>query len=231
LGEPGEAGFPLRSSVRRGLLSYPAGVRRSRPAVVVFDVGGVLAEPEGGIAALAAEARVDLTAFTTAYWRYRDGYDLGGAVDEYWTQVGADVGRRLAPAEVRRLDRRDAQRWAELAPRLVELVERVAHSGVRMALFSNAPHSLAAEVRSSGWGALFPTKVFSCETGVAKPRSGAYEAVEDALGLSGGELMFFDDRPANVAAARERGWSAHQWQGPWQCVADLAAGGVSILHG
>jgi putative hydrolase of the HAD superfamily len=216
---------------RRRRVPYAADVERSRlPATVVFDIGGVLAEPEGGVATLAAEARVDATLFTAAYWRYRDGYDLGGDVDEYWTLVGTDVGRTLTPAEVRRLDRRDAQRWAELAPGTAVLVNRVAVSGVRMALLSNAPHSLAAEVRSSGWGVLFPTKVFSCETGVAKPRPGAYEAVEDALGRSGRELLFFDDRPANVAAARERGWWAHQWQGPRQCLADLAAAGLDILR-
>jgi putative hydrolase of the HAD superfamily len=111
---------------------------------------------------------------------------------------------------------------------MAALLARVAAAGVVMGLFSNAPYSLAAEVRGSAWGAMFPTKVFSCETGVAKPRAGAYAVVEDELGLSGADLLFFDDRPVNVAAAQERGWGAHRWQGPRRCLADLAAAGVLV---
>jgi putative hydrolase of the HAD superfamily len=111
---------------------------------------------------------------------------------------------------------------------VAELLGRVAEAGVGMALLSNAPHSLAHEVRGAQWGELFPVKVFSCDVGVAKPCSGAYAAIEDALGLPGEELIFFDDRPVNVAAARDRSWSAHQWQGPGQCLADLAEAGVDI---
>ncbi|GAA1312849.1 HAD-IA family hydrolase [Pseudonocardia xinjiangensis] len=202
--------------------------RSGPPAAVVFDIGGVLGGSEAGGAVLAAEVGVESSSFTAAYWRHRDGYDLGSDAEEYWSRVGADVGRTFTPAEMRRLDRRDAQRWAGLAPGIAALLARVAAAGVRMGLLSNAPHSLATEVRGSAWGAMFPTKVFSCEAGVAKPRPGAYAAVEDELGLSGADLLFFDDRPVNVAAARERGWWAHRWQGPRQCLADLAAAGVHV---
>lgn len=196
---------------------------------MVFDIGGVLSQPLGGVAALAVEAGIDTTTFVAAYWRHRDDYDLGGTAEEYWTHVGTDTGRRLTDTDVRQLDRQDAQRWATLDPGVTELLHRVSETGVRMALLSNAPRSMAEEVRVAAWATLFPTKVFSCETGVAKPLSGSYAAVEDALGLPGEDLLFFDDRPINVAAARERGWSAHQWSGPRQCLADLAAAGVDVL--
>jgi putative hydrolase of the HAD superfamily len=194
----------------------------------VFDIGGVLGAPEGGVAALAAEAGADPGRFTAAYWRYRDDYDLGSDAEWYWAHVGKDIGRTLSPAEIRALDRRDAHRWAGLAPGVAEVLDHLAATGVRMALLSNAPYSLAEEVRASAWGAMFPTKLFSCETGTAKPRPGAYAAAEDALGLPGPELLFFDDRPVNVAAAQQRGWSAHEWRGPRQCLADLAAAGLDV---
>jgi putative hydrolase of the HAD superfamily len=204
-------------------------VNHSRPpTAVVFDIGGVLGDPEGGVAALAVEAGIEVDSFLAAYWRHRDAYDLGADAEDYWMKVGSDAGHRLTPAEAERLNRRDARRWARLAPGVAELLARVAEAGVGMALLSNAPRSLADEVRGAQWGELFPVKVFSCEVGVAKPRSGAYAAVEDALGLPGEELIFFDDRPVNVAAARERSWSAHEWQGPVRCLADLAASGVDI---
>jgi putative hydrolase of the HAD superfamily len=195
---------------------------------VVFDIGGVLGDPEGGVEALAVEAGIDVPSFLAAYWRHREAYDLGADAEEYWTKVGSDAGLRLTPAEVQWLNRRDARRWAGLAPGVAELLARVAGAGVGMALLSNAPRSLADEVHGAEWGELFPVKIFSCEVGVAKPRCGAYAAVEDALGLAGEQLIFFDDRPVNVAAARERSWSAHQWLGPARCLADLAAAGVDV---
>ncbi|HEV7469172.1 MAG TPA: HAD-IA family hydrolase [Pseudonocardia sp.] len=81
--------------------------------------------------------------------------------------------------------------------------------GARLALLSNAPAPLAAAVRASTWSAPFEALVFSCEIGCGKPAAGAYAAVEEALGVD--RPVFFDDRPENVAAARERGWRAYLW--------------------
>lgn len=50
----------------------------------------------------------------------------------------------------------------------------------------------------------------SYEIGVMKPDPAAYRHVETATGRSGGEVLFFDDRPENIAAARAVGWRAEQ---------------------
>lgn len=47
-----------------------------------------------------------------------------------------------------------------------------------------------------------------------KPDPTIYQMVEDASGLSGGDLIFADDRADNIAAAHARGWHTHHFKGP-----------------
>jgi HAD superfamily hydrolase (TIGR01509 family) len=48
----------------------------------------------------------------------------------------------------------------------------------------------------------------SHELGVMKPAERAYRLVEERTGLKGEQVLFFDDKPENVAAARAVGWRA-----------------------
>ena len=43
-----------------------------------------------------------------------------------------------------------------------------------------------------------------------KPGAEIYQACARELGAAGGEIVFFDDRPENVVAARAVGWQAHE---------------------
>jgi putative hydrolase of the HAD superfamily len=47
--------------------------------------------------------------------------------------------------------------------------------------------------------------------GAAKPAPAFFAAVVDALALPAAEILFVDDVPANVAAAREAGLEAAEW--------------------
>lgn len=196
--------------------------RSLKPLAVIFDIGGVLVPPEGGVAVLAASLDVDPETFAAAYWGNRDDYDRGGSAVDYWHKVTTSVGRSVDAERVRLLDKIDAERWSTLAPDVEPLVKDVAETDVRTALLSNAPTSMAQAVHTSDWSTYFPTRIFSCDLSVAKPEPGAYQAIEQALELDGRDLLFFDDRPSNVIAARQRGWRAHVWQGTADCRAVLA---------
>ncbi|MEL7189225.1 MAG: HAD family phosphatase [Pseudomonadota bacterium] len=56
---------------------------------------------------------------------------------------------------------------------------------------------------------LFDDIIVSGTEKVAKPDPRIYEIVEARSGRSGGDLFFTDDNPANIEAARQRGWDAH----------------------
>ena len=49
---------------------------------------------------------------------------------------------------------------------------------------------------------------------VMKPDPAIYEAVERGTGLAGADLIFADDKPENIEAARARGWQVHLFEGP-----------------
>ena len=53
--------------------------------------------------------------------------------------------------------------------------------------------------------------IASCHVGVRKPDPGFYEAVLAQLQLPAGQVLFVDDRPANVAGAEAVGLGAHRF--------------------
>lgn len=68
-------------------------------------------------------------------------------------------------------------------------------------------------VRAAGYGdfeGYFDEIVYSFDDGVhaAKPAPEIYAALERKSSVAPGALLFVDDRPENVLAARERGWQA-----------------------
>ena len=195
-------------------------------AAVVFDIGGVLVVAESAASALAPSVGVDPRLFDDAYWHHRPAFDLGEmSPAEYWGAVAADVGLKLSAEQVEQYDHMDGMRWAQLSPGRAELLTDVAAAPVRTAILSNAPRSQATRVRA-GWGRWASTAVYSCEVGVMKPDTRIYELVEAGLGLPGEGIAFFDDRPENVAAARERGWRAHVWESLERCRVALRELGV-----
>jgi 2-haloacid dehalogenase len=72
---------------------------------------------------------------------------------------------------------------------------------------------------------LFDDIVVSGEECVAKPDQRIYEICERRFGRTPHELFFIDDNPANVSAARARGWHAHLFQGPEGLEAELVRRG------
>jgi putative hydrolase of the HAD superfamily len=191
------------------------------PAVVVFDVGGVLSAPEGGVPEVAAALGVPADVLAPAYWRHRDGYDRGDDARTYWSAVLTDLGLPLDRIED--VDAVDARRWGAPTPAAGGLLAAVCASGTRTGILSNAPHSLAGVVRAAAWSRSLEHLVFSCDLGVAKPEPASYAAVEEAFGVPGEQVVFLDDRPVNVEAARARGWRAHVWTGAEAAWATLTA--------
>jgi 2-haloacid dehalogenase len=72
----------------------------------------------------------------------------------------------------------------------------------------------------------FDRPYVSGHMGVIKPDPRIYEMVEEDSGLTGGRLLFTDDRADNIAAARARGWLAHHFEGPEGWAATLVAHGL-----
>ena len=194
--------------------------------VVVFDIGGVLCHGTGRADRLAAAAGVPVERLERAYWEFRDAYDLGVPMSRYWASVLKRVDRSAEPALVYALDRIDCEAWSSIDQDAANLLARLWAAGPTIEILSNAPHRLAATVRSAGWFNLVRHGYFSCEVGVAKPEPAVYDLVATELAVDRSDIYFFDDRPVNVAAAREAGWRAHVYESPRAAAAMLEAARV-----
>lgn len=179
--------------------------------VVVFDVGGVLCHGTERVDRLARAAGVPAERIDRAYWEFRDTYDLGDPVDHYWANVLEQVDRPATPELVRVLDRIDCEAWSHIEQGAADLLARLWAAGSTIATLSNAPHRLAATLRSTGWFNLVSNSYFSC---VAKPAPAIYDLVAKKLAVDPPDIYFLDDRPINVAAARQAGWEAQVYESP-----------------
>lgn len=72
----------------------------------------------------------------------------------------------------------------------------------------------------------FDRSYISGHMGVLKPDPAIYERVEADCGILPGRLLFADDRPANIEAARIRGWQTHLFESPHRWAERLVAEGL-----
>jgi FMN phosphatase YigB (HAD superfamily) len=175
------------------------------PAAVLFDLGGVLLpfDRERRVAHMSAALGIAPQAvrdFMAAELHVR--LDRGEAGEAELAQALSDLaGRAVGLADARALllsvfEAPNLELWALAA----QLKRRFVVGG-----FSDNP-GFVAEVFPPG--ASLEPMFWSCEIGAQKPTEAAFEAVEAGLGLAGEAILFIDDTPANVEAARRRGWQA-----------------------
>ena len=106
--------------------------------------------------------------------------------------------------------------------RVVGVIRALRDAGYACGLATNQERYRAAYMRDTmGFGDLFDRLFFSCEIGCMKPDPAYYLAVEQALGLEGESILFWDDDARNVDAARERGWQAEVYVVFQEFVRDL----------
>lgn len=92
-------------------------------------------------------------------------------------------------------------------PEMTALNSDIRGRGLPTFVLSNTNEIAISHVRRNfPFFGQFTAYVFSFEHGVMKPEPPIYEIVERLSGCRGGEILFLDDKPENVEAARKRGW-------------------------
>lgn len=195
-----------------------------RPTAVVFDIGRVLYDWNLRYLfekLIADPAQLDrfLAEVVTEEWHFQS--DAGRPLAEMVSELKAKFPGHAALIDAYR------DRFAETLPREIpgthELVRRLAARGVPLYALTNFGAEFWAVARR-GWPIfdLFADVVVSGEERLAKPDPAIFAVAERRFGLAPGELFFIDDNPANVAAARARGWQAHLFEGAAGLEAELA---------
>ncbi|MEW5096029.1 HAD family hydrolase [Clavibacter michiganensis] len=189
---------------------------------LLFDIGGVLITRPDDIGAISraldpdapggedAEARV-----RTAFDAHREQYDRGGSAREFWEAVARDLDLP-APGEddLAELVAIEQRRWGSPDDATLAALDRAIAAGYRLAILSNAPHELADVLEDpAGWGARFDVVLVSARIGTAKPDADVWPLAAERLGSPADRIVFVDDKPANVDAARAAGIHAHVWEG------------------
>jgi FMN phosphatase YigB (HAD superfamily) len=132
------------------------------------------------------------------------------SIDSYLTDALAMFGKHLRKGDSpEELWIRPFERLAELRLGTVRVVASLREKGYKVFLFSNtsAPH--AKFLKRNGWLDLFDGFVASCELGSMKPASAAYARALASVDATPSQVVFIDDKEANVRGAREFGirWS------------------------
>ena len=186
-----------------------------RPEAVVFDIGEVLVkwDPEGFYdRAIGTEARRRLFG-TVDLHTMNAKIDLGAPLHE---TVEAEAGRH---PELGHHIRMWASHWLEMAfpeiPESARLLRLLRARGVPVFALSNfGRETFAIARRAYPVLAEFDMAFVSGHLELVKPDPAIYAHLEAGTGVAPGRLLFTDDRPENIAAARARGWQAHLFDGP-----------------
>ncbi len=187
---------------------------------LLVDYGEVISRPQPpeAIAAMASIVGLDVPEFRERYWGNRVPYDLGGEAGAFWSEVIREpVGERT----LEELIRLDIDSWSHLNADTLALLDEAHRSGCALSLLSNAPHELAVAVRDLPEFEDFDHLIFSAQLGAVKPDAAAFDAAVRILGHPREEILFIDDRPANVQGAIDAGLRAVRFTAPVALRAEL----------
>ena len=199
---------------------------------VVFDIGNVLIEwnPERFYDATLGEER------RRALFAAVDLHGMNDRVDR-----GAVWAEEVAELATRHPDWAEPishwhHRWIEMArpeiPHSVRLLRALRSRGVPVFARSNfGRETFAHAIPHYPFLEEFDRAFVSGHLRLAKPDAAIYEAVEREGGVAPEALLFVDDRPENIAAARARGWRTHLFEGPEGLAARLVAEGLLTPEG
>lgn len=183
---------------------------------VVFDFGGVISvSPMEGweLYPFCAARGVDRTTVAAGWKRYRHLWD-GGFIsfDEMYRRIFADAGVEISAADLEELWEIDAVGWIRnLRPETLNLMRMLKAQGKKLGILSNMSpdfHDRLFVPRAAEYRALADVEVISGLEKLYKPERPIYDLTQRRMGLSPDRLLFLDDTPVNVNAARSYGWQA-----------------------
>ncbi len=184
------------------------------PRLVCFDLGGVVVRIcrswEEGCAAAGLPLRGIAERDATRSERHAAVVDFqSGRIDSsVFTQRISQILRgAYSPDEILAVHR--AWMLGEY-PGVAALIEELHAAGVETGVLSNTNHEHWSALTQFGAFRRLRNRHASHLLGQHKPDRAIYAAFEAEVGVHGRDILFFDDLPENVEAARQFGWRAIQ---------------------
>ncbi len=188
---------------------------------IVLDYGNVISEPQDTAcyARMAAISGLPAEVFRNAFAESRSEFDRGGISGlRMYRKILAEAGAEGSEAELDALAQalldEDLASWSRVSREVTEWGLSLQSSGHPLGILSNMPFDFLDRYESRI--ELFlraDAAVFSCRVSRIKPEPEIYRVLVERIGLSPGDIVFFDDVPANVEGARREGITAFLWTG------------------
>jgi putative hydrolase of the HAD superfamily len=199
----------------------------------LFDYGMVLSGPPDPTAwaVMRSITGLDEERLHSAYWAFRHDYDRGALTGlAYWRAVAAHAGITLDDAQIAALSVADVDLWTTLNAPMVEWAARLQHAGVRTGILSNIGDSIAEGIIARlPWLAGFSHCTWSYALFIAKPEPAIYIKTAEALNTPPANILFLDDKPENLVAARAVGMQTILYTAHPAFERDMRGGGYSYL--
>lgn len=205
-----------------------------RPTTVVWDFGAVLFHWDPA-ALLARTLPQRITAAHDAqHWKqqfflsYRGEwgeFDLGTVtVDAMVPRIAQRTG--LTEVEVRAVVDAVPDELQPIAGS-VALLRTLHERGHRLHYLSNMPAPLADHLqRLHPFLTWFDSGIYSSQVGLVKPDPAIFALAQQRFGGEAADMLFIDDHPENIEAARRHGWQAVLFTGPEALAVELRALGL-----
>ncbi len=196
---------------------------------MVFDLGKVLLDFDYSIAGrrIAALSRLpaaEVQQFidhSPLLFRFETGQINQ---EQFFAEVQTTTGFRGTLEEFCRFF---ADIFTPIEPMVNLHAELQARGGVPTYIFSNTNELAVGHIRSRfPFFSRFDDCILSYQHGALKPDARLYEVVEQCAGVSGPEILYFDDRPENVAAGAARAWRAILHEAPEKSRAVVVSAGL-----
>ncbi len=177
---------------------------------VFLDLGRVITRPPSSDnwQTLVREIGLSEETFIRRFYDMRYEYDKGTmTTEDFWTHVVNDNGGPPLEAEkIQRLVEADTRCWADFDMRMIEWSDSLRAAGYRTGILSNMPLPYVRFIRREvSWFDRFSHHVLSAELKQMKPEPEIYRTALDSCGTPPEEVLFIDDLPENIEAAREAG--------------------------
>ncbi len=114
-------------------------------------------------------------------------------------------------------------------PGTVALLNRLADAGHVLHFLSNMPRPFVPMLDRHAFFSRFASGIWSGLVGLSKPQDEIFALAEQRFEAAPEELLFLDDSPANVEAARARGWQALLFTDAVAAEATLRHSGVTAI--
>ena len=188
---------------------------------VVFDFGGVMAPSPTGewsIYPLCEQAGLTREMVDSGLARHRHEYDAGFVDCEgQYRAIFADNG---VPAPAKewfdRIYIEDSRGWRTPDPKTLALMRECKALGKKVGILTNMSvqffHDYFVPIFAD-FRATADAETVSGFEGLYKPERPIYDLMERRMGIPASRLLFLDDLPRNINAAREFGWRGEVFTG------------------